>query len=125
MSHKYRSMQLINNKPSRLLKLYFHGCVFLLGMYETIKNLFLNVAVTMSPFCGTTGTLCFGLQLTLPMGFKARVDAPPALSVICAQWIVRVHSDDPGQDLVPILHLGMVRLPHSSRPGTSDPNHLR
>ena len=27
-----------------------------------------------SPFCGATGTLCFGLQLTLPMGLKARVD---------------------------------------------------
>ena len=26
--------------------------------------------------CGTAGTLRFGLQLTLPVGFKARVDAP-------------------------------------------------
>ena len=31
-------------------------------------------AVTMSPFCGATGILCFGLQLTVPMAFKARVD---------------------------------------------------
>ena len=35
-----------------------------------------------SPFCGATGALCFGLRLTLPMGFKARVDAPsPNLDV--------------------------------------------
>ena len=34
-----------------------------------------------SPFCGATGTLCFGLQLTLPMGFKARVD--PSSPVLC------------------------------------------
>ena len=35
-----------------------------------------------SPFCGATGALCFGLWLTLPMGFKTRVNAPsPALDV--------------------------------------------
>ena len=28
-----------------------------------------------SAFCGVTGTFHFGLQLTLPIGFKARVDA--------------------------------------------------
>ena len=28
-----------------------------------------------SPFCGAIHTFCFGLQLTLPMGFKARVTA--------------------------------------------------
>ena len=39
-------------------------------------------AVTMSTFCGDTGTVCFGLQLISPMGFKARLDAPsPMLSV--------------------------------------------
>ena len=39
----------------------------------------------MSPFCGATGTLRFGLQLTPPMGFKARVDAlSPVLFVTCA-----------------------------------------
>ena len=26
------------------------------------------------PFCGETGTLCFGLRITLPMSFKVRVD---------------------------------------------------
>ena len=38
----------------------------------------------MSPFCGASGTLCMGLQLTLRMGFKTRVDTPlPMLSVTC------------------------------------------
>ena len=32
--------------------------------------------VTKSPFCEATGTLSLRLQLTLPMGFKARVDPP-------------------------------------------------
>ena len=37
-----------------------------------------------SPLCGATGALCFILQLILPMGFKARVDAlSPALDVAC------------------------------------------
>ena len=65
-----------------------------------------------SPFCAATGTLCFRLQLTLPMGFKARVD--PSLSALCSClniMILRVNSEFPGLGLVPILHLGMVRLP--------------
>ena len=33
-------------------------------------------AVTSQHFCGSTGNLCFGLWLTLLMGFKAKVDAP-------------------------------------------------
>ena len=46
-----------------------------------LKKMFV---VAMSPFCGATGTLCFGLRLTLPMGFKARVDAPmPVLDIAC------------------------------------------
>ena len=28
-----------------------------------------------APFCGASGTLCFRLQLTVPMGFKARMDS--------------------------------------------------
>ena len=49
--------------------------------YDYFKN---KIAVTVSPFCGATGTLCFGLRLE-PMGFKARVDAPsPGLDVVCA-----------------------------------------
>ena len=61
---------------------------------------------------------CFGLQLTSPMGFKARVDEPlPARSVTCTWWILGVNSDFPGQGLVPILDLGMVRQPlPSDRP---------
>ena len=33
-------------------------------------------AVAVLPFCGATGTLCFGLWLTLATGFEARVNAP-------------------------------------------------
>ena len=36
-----------------------------------------------SPFCEATGNLCFGLQLTLPVKFKVRVDAP---CLACAEW---------------------------------------
>ena len=44
--------------------------------------LFLIFAVTMSPFCGATGTFCFGHQFTVPMDFKAMVDPPlPVLSM--------------------------------------------
>ena len=72
------------------------------------KKLFM---VTMSPFCGATGTICFRLWLTPLMGFKARVDVPsPSLSFTCAQWVLGVNSNFPGQGLVPILHIGMVRV---------------
>ena len=37
---------------------------------------FLNFCRDKSPFYRATGILCFEIQLTLPMGFKARVDAP-------------------------------------------------
>ena len=47
----------------------------------------------MSPFCGVTDTVCFGLRLTSPMGFKTMVDAPlPALDVTCSKWIHAVNS---------------------------------
>ena len=52
-------------------------------MFFSFSNIFFS-AVTMSPFCGATGILCFGLQLILPMDFKARVDVPsPVLFVAC------------------------------------------
>ena len=43
--------------------------------------LFLDFCGEKSPFCGAPSTLCFGLWLTLPMGFKAKVDA--SLSPVC------------------------------------------
>ena len=43
-----------------------------------------------SPFCGAIGALCFRLWLTLPMGFKARVDtSSPA--------VARSHNDPQSQ----------------------------
>ena len=35
-----------------------------------------------SPFCGATGTLCFGLRMTLPTGFKTKVD--PSSATLCS-----------------------------------------
>ena len=67
----------------------FYGAFFKLIFYLNIfcgdKSLF---------FWGVTGTLCFRLHLTLPMGFKARVDAP--LFELCSQlrvMILRVNSE--------------------------------
>ena len=53
-----------------------------------------------SPFCGVTDTLCFRLELTLPLGFKARVDpsSPTLCSCLCVM-ILRVNSEFPGLDL--------------------------
>ena len=49
-------------------------------------NFFFLFTVTISPFCGETGTLCFGLQLTLFMSSKSRVDAPsPVLNITFTQ----------------------------------------
>ena len=42
------------------------------------------------------------------MGFKARIDAP---SLVLYSHLHITDSDWPGQGLVPILYLGMVRLP--------------
>ena len=37
-----------------------------------IFNFFFFFCGDKSPFCGTTGTLCFGLRLTLPHGFQSQ-----------------------------------------------------
>ena len=48
-----------------------------------------------SPFCGATGSLCFGLLLTLPMGVKARVDTQsPVLFSLLRVITLRVNSAD-------------------------------
>ena len=69
-------------------------------------------------FCGATDALSFGLRLVLPMGFKVRVDpSSPAL------WSCLRTQSQPWIPLVPILHLGMVRLPQwllSVTPGFAD-----
>ena len=54
---------------------------------------------------------CFGLWVILSMDFKARVDlSSPALCSHLRIMILRVNSEFPGQGLVPVLHLDMVRL---------------
>ena len=41
-----------------------------------------------SPFCGATGSVCFGLQLTLSMGFNARLDAPSPAFFSCLHTMI-------------------------------------
>ena len=68
---------------------------------------FFFFAVTSNRF----GSLCFRFLLILPEGFKVRVD--PSSPVLCSRlpvMILRVNSEFPDLGLVPILHLGMVRL---------------
>ena len=46
------------------------------------KLFFFNVLVFLlgtGPFCGATGTLCFGVRMTLQMGIKARMDSSSPL----------------------------------------------
>ena len=43
------------------------------------------------PFCRATDCPCFGLCVTLPMGFKARVVLLPAHSLACVQWTQGSH----------------------------------
>ena len=54
-----------------------------------------------SLFCGATSALCFGLQLTLPVGFKARVapSSPALCSRLHVMILLRVNSEFPGIDL--------------------------
>ena len=64
----------------------------------------LNFCDEKSPFCGATAALCFRLQLTLPMVFKARVN--PSSPMCCSHsqlWISKPRH-------APILYLGTVRL---------------
>ena len=69
-----------------------------------------------SPFCGASGTLRFSLRLTLPMGFKVRVDALlPILFSHLHIMILSVNCSCPGQGLVP----GMVRLPLECLPNVT------
>ena len=65
-----------------------------------------------SPFCGATGALCFRLWLTLPVGFKVRVD--PSSLVLCSclrVMILRINSEFPGLGLSQCYTLVKVRLP--------------
>ena len=68
-----------------------------------------------SPFCGTTGTVCFGLWLTLPIGFKARLDGCTStctlLSFTC-NGFSRVNFDCPlpGPNFTPWYGEGTTRV---------------
>ena len=58
-------------KLRRALMLYFNFP----ERYNFFKGL-----LDQGPFCGATGTVCFGLWIALPLGFKARVN--PSLPVL-------------------------------------------
>ena len=63
-----------------------------------------------SPFCGPAGVPCFGLQLTLPTGFKARGDpsSPALCSHLHVMILLRVNSEFPGLDLTQFYTLGFT-----------------
>ena len=63
-------------------------------------------------FCGATGTLCFEFWLIVSIGFKAKVDLSSPMLCSCLHvWIISVDSEFADLGQVPVLHLGMVRLP--------------
>ena len=51
----------------------------------TMYFIFYNFLLDLGPFCGTTGTLCFRLWMTLPMSIKLRVDPSPQDSVVACE----------------------------------------
>ena len=78
-------------------------------LFQTSFCLFLSFAVTMSPFCGATGTLCFRLWLTPPNS-----QGGCTITWALCHWHIMDPQSQlwlPRPNLVPILHLGMVRLP--------------
>ena len=73
-----------------------------------------KISLGLGSFCGATGTLRFGLRMTLPMGFKARVDSssPTLFCCLCAM-IPRVISGFRNQALRSqelMLHLPVTIL---------------
>ena len=62
----------------------------------------------MSPFYGATGTLYSASWLTLPMGFKASVEAPSPLLLVY-NGSSESTLDFSGHGPAPVLHLGMMR----------------
>ena len=68
-------------------------------------------------FCGATGTLCFGLWVTLSMGFKARLDEPlhSPCSCLMIPRVISDHARTRTGDLlysglaIPVSHTGWAR----------------
>ena len=50
---------------------------------RNVPHHFLKVLLDRGPFCRATGSLCLGLGMTLPMGFKARVDSSSPVLFCC------------------------------------------
>ena len=49
------------------------------------KTFFLKILLDQGLFCEATDCPCFGLRVTLPMGFKGRVILSPALVLACGE----------------------------------------
>ena len=80
---------------SSIFFLYFFKFFFTeLTNSDSLLKCFLLVCGGKSPFSGATGTLCFGLLLILPTGFKARVNATfPSFFYHLRIMILKVNSD--------------------------------
>ena len=71
-------------------------------IFRTALAFFFNFCGDKSPFCGATGALCFGLWLTLHMGYKAKARVDPSSVALCSHlcvMILRVNSEFPGLGL--------------------------
>ena len=80
-----RALRRINwNQYAAELKLWVEGRVGESDMTPQ-GNFFEMFLLDQGPFCGATDCPCFGLCVTLPMGFKSRVVLSPAHVLACIQ----------------------------------------
>ena len=75
-----------NGSMFSALFVHFFIIIYFILFYLFIY-LFSFYAFAMSPLCGATGALYFGLWLTLPKGLKPGWRHHHLLSVTCMQWI--------------------------------------
>ena len=71
--------------------------VILVNHFKIKKKFF----VGSRSFCGVTGALCFGLRMTLPMGFKARMDSLSPMLFCCLCAAIPSHPWFPGLGIKP------------------------
>ena len=61
---------------------------------RVLRYFIFNISLNRVPFCGVTGPLYFGLRMTPPIDFKARVDPSSPMPLRCLHvMILRVISD--------------------------------
>ena len=80
LSDLYRAFPQICIISKALYKHSLNWKIYRQGNYLTVITFFLKFLLDRGPFCGATGTICFGLRMTLRMSFTVRVDqSSPAL----------------------------------------------